>query len=185
MSKFEIGPLTILMTDDGPYQDVADIPARGKVNVEVHPATVIADGGISLDIRYCIADDGQGIVDCTSIEQSPEDFRRLTHGARLGVYVQDGGLCIRQLRVIRYSPDDQWGNPTLATMDELDDLAGGDAKRLLGSFGAQEVGKKSEVLGVRGNDLAVMWTESAGPQLPIVAYALTRILPILRVVQEA
>ncbi len=73
----------------------------------------------------------------------------------------------------------------MITEDDLDALAGGSARDLLIGLGATELGVKSEVLGVKGNDLVLAWPLEASPVVPFVAYSLTRVMPIVRALDLA
>lgn len=78
-------------------------------------------------------------------------FEPLVRGARLGVYrTESEEAAIKQLRVLRYNPSDNWGSPTMTTLAELDELVGGPVEELLSAHGALAIGEKSEVLGVAG-----------------------------------
>ena len=179
MPAVKIGPL-VLHTNSIGWSEAA---ARGFGQSEStgvqYPAVVTGPFGLEIDIAFFMSDDGEGMVHCPDLSGVPADYGRLAHGARLGVYTLDSGdWAIKQLRLLRFSPTKGWGNPTRTTLEELDQLLGGSTVELLASMGMDDVGLRTQVLGVKGEDLAVRWPSTAGPELPLACYTLTRVLPI-------
>lgn len=179
MSTLGIGPLTLHTNQIGWRETKASSFSRGEVEGEGYPATVTGPGGLELDLEVFMSLDGQGMVHCPDSSTVPAEYARLAHGARLGVYMEvDGSWIVKQLRLLRFSGSQGWGNPTMTTVDELDGLLTGSFVALMRSLGAVSIGPKSTVLGIKGNDIAIRWSPESGPQLPLSAYVLTRVLPI-------
>jgi len=179
MSAVKIGPLTLHTNAIG----WSEASARGFGQSEAtgieYPAVVTGPSGLEIDVKIFMSDTGEGMVHCPDLSGVPADYGRLAHGARLGVYtLESGDWAIKQLRLLRFSPSKGWGNPTRTSLEELDRLMGSSTVELLASLGMDDVGSRTEVLGARGDDLAVRWPTTAGPELPLACYTLTRVLPI-------
>lgn len=179
MGTVQFGDLTLHTNDIGWLPGETPSFAGGKVQGLFFPATVTGSHGLEIDLALFMADDGEGMVHCPDASGVPPDYARLSHGARLGVYVEDDDAwIIKQLRLLNFSREKGWGNPRQTTLDELDELLGASTELLLLNLGIEEIGPKTEVLGTRGNDLAARWSPDRGPEIPLVCYVLTRILPI-------
>ncbi len=179
VATVQIGPLT-LHTNTVGWEPAAGVHVGSdKCDGESLAAVVTGPGGLELDLAFFMGDTGLGQVHCPDPAGVPADYARLAHGGRLGVYSGDDGLLIvRQLRLLRFSVGSGWGNPTKTDLHELDQLLGGSVERLLCDLGASGLGTKEDVLGERGSDLVMTWNTGAGPELPLAAYTLTRVLPI-------
>jgi len=154
---------------------------QGKAEGLSYPATVTGPDGLEFDLAIFMSDQGEGMVHCPDSSGVPADYARLAHGARLGVYVHEqDDWVIKQLRLLRFSPTSGWGNPNKTSIEELDELLGGSVESLLTGLGLEAIGPKQEILGSKGTDLAMRWNSNEGPDLPLVAYSLTRILPIFK-----
>ena len=181
MATIGIGPLILHTNQIGWQPARANAFSSVEVDGESYPAAITGPSGLELDLAVFMSESGQGMVHCPEPAGVPADYTRLGHGARLGVYVEeDGNWVVKQLRLLRFSSDTGWGNPTLTNQEELSSLLGCSAKDLLLSAGASEVGTKAEILGTTGKDLAIRWSPDAGPEVPLAAYAMTRVLPIFR-----
>jgi len=179
MPAVKIGPLTLHTNAIG----WSEASARGFGQSEAagteYPAVVTGPFGLEIDIKIFMSAAGDGMVHCPDLSGVPADYGRLAHGARLGVYtLESGDWAIKQLRLLRFSPSKGWGNPTRTTLEELDQLLGGSTVELFSSLGMDDVGSRTDVLGAKGEDLAVRWPSTADPELPLACYALTRVLPI-------
>lgn len=181
MPTVVIGPLTLHTNDIGWQPSRAQAFGAGEVEGNAYPASITGPGGLELDLAVFMSSEGDGMVHCPDGAGVPADYARLVRGARLGVYEEDDeNWIIKQLRLLRFSPESGWGNPSRTDLTELDSLLGASADGLLRDLGAVALGTKSEVFGSSGNDLALRWPESSGPEVPLAAYALTRVLPIFR-----
>jgi hypothetical protein len=181
MPTVGIGPLTLHTNDIGWQPARAQAFGAGEVEGKSYPASITGPGGLELDLAVFMSPEGEGMVHCPDGAGVPADYARLVRGARLGVYEEDDkNWIIKQLRLLRFSPETGWGNPSRTDLPELDELLGASVEGLLRDLGAVAVGTKSDVFGAGGNDLVLRWPESAGPEVPLAAYTLTRVLPIFR-----
>ena len=179
MPAIKIGPLVLHTNAIGWSESAARGFGQSESTGIEYPAVVTGPAGLEIDIAIFMSDAGEGMVHCPDLSGVPADYGRLAHGARLGVYsLESGDWAIKQLRLLRFSPTKGWGNPTRTTLEELDQLLGGSTLELLASMGMDDMGLRTDVLGVKGEDLAVRWPSTAGPELPLACYALTRVLPI-------
>lgn len=181
MATVQVGSLTLHTNEIGWQPAKARSFTSGDAEGAQYPATVTGPGGLELDLAIFMSDDGEGMVHCPDPAGVPADYSRLGHGARLGVYAEsEFDWIVKQLRLLRFSPSDGWGSVTRTDLAELDELMGGSTDNVLRDLGATALGTKSDVLGSGGNDLAVRWPRSAGPEVPLTAYVLTRVLPIFK-----
>lgn len=179
MPAVRIGPLVLHTNAMGWSEASARSFGQSELTGIEYPAVVTGPLGLEIDIAIFMSEEGDGMVHCPDSSGVPAEYGRLAHGARLGVYALDSqDWAIKQLRLLRFSPSKGWGNPTRTSLQELDQLLGGSTIELLASMGMDAFGSRSEVLGVKGEDLAVRWPSTAGPELPLACYALTRVLPI-------
>lgn len=114
---------------------------------------------------------------------SPQRFDRLCHGLRLAVHPA-GSLHFVELRQARMKSDD-WSNLYYATPEELDDGAATKVARTLRAVGAHEVGTREAVLGDTGRRRRFLCAtfDAEANLVPVVAYVVTRVLPVLHRVQ--
>jgi len=181
VATVQFGSLTLHTNAIGWQPAVVSAFSQGKAKGVSHPATVTGPGALEIDLAVFMSDEGEGMVHCPDPSGVPSDYARLAHGARLGVYAGDHGeWIIKQLRLLRFSPTLGWGNPSQTSIEELDKLVDGSVTALLVNLGLEAIGPKLDVLGVRGNDLALRWSSNSGPELPLLAYSITRILPIFK-----
>ena len=179
MPAVKVGPLTLHTNAIGWSKSAARGFGQSESTGLEYPAVVTGPAGLEIDITIFMSDVGEGMVHCPDLSGVPAEYGRLAHGARLGVYaLESGDWAIKQLRLLRFSASKGWGNPTRTTLEELDQLLGDSTVELLESMGLGAVGSRTEVLGVKGEDLAVRWPSTAGPELPLACYVLTRVLPI-------
>jgi len=181
VATVQFGSLTLHTNAIGWQPAVVSAFSQGKAKGVSHPATVTGPGALEIDLAVFMSDQGEGMIHCPDPSGVPADYARLAHGARLGVYAggQDEWI-IKQLRLLRFSPTLGWGNPSQTSIEELDEIVEGSVEALLINLGLEDIGPKHDVLGVRGNDLALRWSSNSGPELPLLAYSITRILPIFK-----
>jgi hypothetical protein len=186
MPKVDIGPLRLLIDGGDPVPDQGHQPGSGIVEGTSRNAVALGPGGIALDIRCFLYEGGGGIVDCPSIGTSPAAFESIRRGARMGIVQKPGGeLAVTQFRALMFDGPPDGRRPRMVTEDDLDVFADGSARDLLIGLGASALGRKSELLGERGNDLVLMWPPEASPIVPFAAYSLTRVIPIIRALEAA
>ncbi len=112
----------------------------------------------------------------------PRPLTRLERGGRLSV-LRKGGQEYVELQVSRIDPDspELWSSTYKATDEDFRHLAGDDWKRSLLEAGASKIGPRESVIGDEGRRrkfLCAVLGDRDFP-LPVVAYSLTRILPLL------
>lgn len=128
------------------------------------------------------ADDAPPERDVHTLERygSPQRFDRLCHGLRLTVQAHGKVGCFVELRQARMKSA-TWSNLFRADRADLDVGARVDVAATLRSVGATEVGYRRHVLGDDGRRRNYVCA-TFGPEadlVPIVAYVLTRVLPVL------
>lgn len=181
MSQLQVGQVRVLLGAGNTRRESSKVFGSEVLEGDVAYAMMVGPGETQLDVRYFIADEGVGLVTCTARASSDEAFERLIRGARLGVYRDGDEECVvRQLRLLHWDAESGWGNPRKTDVDELDELLGSSSADLFSSLGVSAFGAKEEVLGGSGSDLAMRWSESEGVAPAFAAYALTRVLPIVR-----
>lgn len=185
MPTVRVGDLTLHTNEIGWQPARVRAFGNGEAEGESYPATVTGSGGLELDLAIFMSNDGEGMVHCPEAAGVPADYARLAHGARLGVYAEDErDWVIKQLRLLRFSVADAWGSATRTDLAELDELLGDAADNLLRDLGATALGTKSDLFGSGGFDLALRWPKSLGPEVPLTAYVLTRVLPIFKATNQ-
>lgn len=179
-SHIDVGPAKILLGVGNPQRAIARVFDNEDREGTATHAMIVGPGGTQLEVTYFLADNGEGLVSCSDIGPSDQNFRRLAHGARLGVYVTESGdRVIKRLRLLRWDAEAGWGNPVLTDCAELDEVLGASAEELLRASGATGLGTARELIDGRTSDLAVIWPAQAGAAPAFVAYALTRVLPVI------
>jgi hypothetical protein len=136
-----------------------------------------------LDIAYTVWSTGEKDVRALTVESADRALRRLEHGLRLGVDRHKGSLSVVELRQARIRDGDpNWSNCFKASISELCEGAGMDVVRMLRRAGAVDIGTKMDVLEDYGRHRDFMCaTFRSNAQLPpVVAYVLTRVLPLMR-----
>ena len=119
-----------------------------------------------------------------SVERAPDSLRRLEHGLRMGVRRMTRGRGLVEIRVARCK-DQNWSNMFQTSETEMKQIIGAPLGTFLRKFGALEVGSREDVLGDvsnRRNDLCATFNDDDS-LVPIVAYFVTRVLPIAQNVQ--
>jgi hypothetical protein len=140
--------------------------------------------GEHIDVAYIVWSTGERDVRAEAVESSSRALRRLEHGLRLGIESVTAMVSVMELRQARIKdPRDpkQWSNCFKASLSELREGAGFDVARMLRRSGVIKLGEKHEVLkeyGVRRQFLCATFERDA-QWPPIVAYVLTRVLPLL------
>ena len=145
--------------------------------------------GVALTIADVKWSNGERDVRAIKIEcplpqdlAGPRPLTRLERGGRLSV-LQIRGQEYVELQVSRINPDSPefWSSTHKATDEDFRHLAGDDWKRDLLAVGASKVGPRESVIGDDGRRRKFLCAvlEDRNSALPVVAYSLTRILPLL------
>jgi hypothetical protein len=137
-----------------------------------------------IDIAYMAWRTGEKDVRADAVESPSRALRRLEHGLRLGICeysTKYDVVELRQARILSDSPK-RWSNCFKASLSELRTGAGVDVIRTLQRAGGIDVDSKQELLGDYGAHrgfLCAVFKRDA-QWLPVVAYVLTRVLPLIR-----
>jgi hypothetical protein len=177
--QITVGQVTLMTTDQlVPVQGEA---VSGGLQAGVAAAAEIRtpDGGI-LEVALTGWENGDRDVRCFKRLAGPIMYDRLVHGARLGVASKRPGQWDTELGILRFHDDRQ---PTMvrAAWDDLDKVLNADARQLLLDHGATGAGTKEAVIGDTGKrrGYLMMVSPADDPTPPLVAYTLTRVLPLL------
>lgn len=138
---------------------------------------------ISLQLVETKWENGDHDISMMKVERGPIALKRLEHGLRIGIHKKQDGLLYMELRQARVdlSSENQWSQDYKANQDELDEGAGVDVFDHLFRAGATVVGPKKELIGTDNNTKNILC--ALFPQeseiFPVVAYVLTRVLPLI------
>ncbi|MFZ4433309.1 MAG: hypothetical protein ACOYOQ_08970, partial [Microthrixaceae bacterium] len=127
------------------------------------------------------AANGEAWLHSFNVESSLDTLGRLRHGGRLGIRTH-GNVLAAELQHLRVT-DGSWSRLKMASMAELSDSAGLDVEATLNNVGAIAIGTRAELEGCtsnRRNILSVHFPAHAD-DVPVNAYVVTRILPLVRV----
>jgi hypothetical protein len=185
VSRFELGP-SVLLVPEHAGREVETATMTGDTRPGFETAAVVASGGgqALLEVAHHRWDEGGKVV-TLSRGESPPAYDRLLHGARLGVQDRGDGTDMVEAGILAWDKTkgaQGWGNPKQSSLEHLDSLIGGSAAALLVGAGAYDIGTRAAVFGdtsKRRNWLCVL-CPAGDPVVPLMTYALTRILPILR-----
>lgn len=137
------------------------------------------DGGI-LEVGLTSWEHGDRDVRCFKRLAGPIMYDRLVHGARLGVAGKRDGEWDTELGILRFH-DDRHPTVVKAAWEDLDTVLAGSAQQFLLDRGASRVGTKETVIGDTGKRRGYLMMVSPAHDSvpPILAYTLTRVLPLL------
>jgi len=124
------------------------------------------------------------------VESAKPALNRLEHGLRMGVepFTDDfWSVELRQARISDIKAAKPWSKCFKASMPELNAGAGMDVTRALRRIGAIHIGSKAAVRGDSGRrrDFICAVFNESDLWPPVVAYVLTRVLPLWRGWSEA
>jgi hypothetical protein len=176
----EIGP-SVLNISDEPVTVEGESISGGRQNGVAVAAEVLVSDGTLLEIGLVTWDDHSRDIRAFSRLGGLPVYDRLTKGARLGVHLRNTDLASCDLGLLRNHPDKQ-PTVTRAELTELNTVLGSDVPGFLGSLGAVGVGTRAEILGDfsnRRNYLAASFAVD-NFEVPMSAYVLTRVLPLMR-----
>jgi hypothetical protein len=152
---------------------MTDVPAEGYRFEALHP-----DGHV-LELVHLKSGNGERWVECHVIDSPSILVRRVDGRLRLTTTAASHGTRFCELRQAR-PKGDRWANLYKATLTELDTRAGVKVAEMLRNVGAHEVGTRESLLGHRGprRDYLCALFDEDNDLLPIVAFLLTRVLPL-------
>jgi len=183
VSRIEIGTV-VLNIPDGVTREcvVSDFDGVSHEGVEV-PAIVSGPGGLLLELAHRSWDGGGQVVMLSRGNSSPA-FDRLLHGCRLGIRELDDGADVADVGLLRWDPnagDQGWGNPSKASVADLDSVLGSSVETLLVHAGCYDFGERQSIL--RDTSRRKFWLcatfPSTEPETPLTAYVVSRVLPMV------
>lgn len=185
MTKFRIGPVTLLVPDQGGRElEVTDFGGETHEAWEM-PAVVVGPDGLLMEVAYRRWDGAGAVVGLDRCD-SPPSYQRLIQGERMLVKASEDGTENVVADLLRWNPNEGqhgWGTTKKATPDELDAMLGSSAETLFFEAGALDFGTRAEVIGDTSNGhknrLAVVFP-GYEPIGPLTVYVLTRVLPIVK-----
>ena len=177
--EVEFGPLRIVFRPE-PYAWSGQPAAGGDEQTgTAHAAAVTGPGGVALDLAV-IGWQGSKEVAALDCHGSPPRIQRLGRGGRIGVHLEDQAGEWMELRISRMTSAD-WSSEYQTSLSELDEVCRLPVGAALNELGKAELGTRAELLSGtsrRRNELAVAF-ESGDTRVPIGAYCLVRVLPLL------
>jgi hypothetical protein len=173
-----VGQITI--TDTNQVDTIeGQTPGRVDATGTARRYKITGPGRLHLQVLDVTWDNGERDIRTVERNGSPQRFDRLCHGARLGILKAGPDLMV-ELRQARMTTAD-WSTCHKADLPALDAGAQTNTAKALRQAGAKHVGTRSEVLddtSCRRNYLCAAFVAEA-TTVPIVAYTLTRVLPVL------
>lgn len=183
MNDIQVGPLKIKFM--GNSQTMAVPMSGGDAHSAIqHLAFITGPDGIALETAHFIFSDGEGDVRVIETGDTPNPYLRLGHGGRLGVYSLGGELYC-EARAMKIG-DENWSNLQRATYGEIESWLGSNVNALLESIGGSPLVSRNELFGDQGRRRKELATSFPHGNIivPLVVFALTRPLPLLRGVQR-
>ncbi len=137
-----------------------------------------------LDVAYAIWKNGERDIHTYRVESSIRALRRLDHGLRLSIDRYSSRISaveLRQARLVENTPK-QWSRCFKASLKELREGAGLNCVKVLRRAGAEAIGTKQDVFEDNGKrrDFLCATFKSEAQWPPILAYVVSRILPLMR-----
>ena len=180
MTQFYVGPLKLSL--QGSFN--AQVKPIGSTDVKdavQHVAFCTGPDDIAFECAYTVFNDfNAGDVRVLNILDTPSPYSRLAQGGRLGIAsLGDRNYC--ELRAMKFTSEN-WSNLHRASLKEMNDWLEEDVNKLLQSHGASPIGTRAAIFGDSGprrDDLAVAFDQN-NILVPLVAYVLTRPLPLLK-----
>jgi hypothetical protein len=169
----------------GPTLEIVTTTPAGvpDVQVFVERARIEAGSAIRLDVELCRAENGEAWIRATHAHRSPRRFQRLLHGLRPGIrpVPEHQGFEYMELRQAQIVDDPNWPKLRRVSKEVLDEGAGVDCEGQLVALGASQLDTQEMVWGATNNrkkDLCVVFG-AGNVKVPIAAYALTRVAPLI------
>jgi hypothetical protein len=174
-----VGPVNIEVSS-------TPVPVKGEAFTGGHQNGIAMAGelrapdGAVLEVALVEWEHGDRDVRCFSRLAGPVMYDRLITGARLGVAARRPGDWDCELGILTHH-DERPPTVVKATWHDLDSVLGSSAERLLIGLGATAVGTKEETIADTGRrrGYLVMVSPQGQAALPLSAYVLTRVLPLM------
>lgn len=178
----DIGPLRLRFEEKGRMR--ADSITKENHLADVVKYELAHQSGWSMVLGYMSFPDGKDIRCLEYSDETPDALHRLTHGLRMSIYynpkIDWEWIELSQARLKKETMP-EWATCKRATEQQLDKGSGLDLRVLLAGLGAS-IGIRASVLRDKSNRRG--YCCAAFPVdnqiVPLVAYAATRVLPILR-----
>ena len=150
-----------------------------ECSAKAHLYEVKIPQGGRLELGYMVWSNGERNVEAVNVVGVSKLLRRLEHGLRLGIHPRGSQDWI-ELGQARIKGDD-WAGKFKASPSQLNEGAGVGVAGILKKLGATEIGTKGKILdddSTRRFYLCAVFGKNSA-QVPIAAYILTRILPLI------
>lgn len=186
MSRHVLGAVVLLVADRAARSvEVTDFASEIQIATEV-PAVVAGEDGLLLELA-CRRWESGGQVVCLSRGDSSPAFDRLLHGVRLGLQPRDNGTDTCELGLLRWDAAGRWGNVSSASEAEMDELLGGPIRACFAENGGVDFGTREQVISDASKRRRFLMAAypASDPVVPLVAYTLSRVLPIVRATKPA
>lgn len=182
-SLYSCGRLVIKETDRLEFIAHGETARRQHTSGKYKIFEVLGEG-LFIEVAHAVWDNGDMDVRAVRVEGGTRALRRLEHSSlRLGIReLEDDYSCVelRQARVKANDPS-QWSSVRQATKEQLDEGSGLDVFHILRDAGARDIGIKEQILLASDktkNRLCAIF-EADNRILPVVAFVITRVLPLL------
>jgi len=180
MKDLNIGPLKISFMGSDKSEEM---PFGGLELRECDRdlALITAKDGLALEVAYMKFSSGERDIRVLDVTDSPNPYIRLGHGGRLGAQPFGARKFFCELRVMKLK-DEKWGSPVRVDIETIDEILGYSVNGLFKELEGSPVSTREKMTGDasrRRNELAVSF-DKENFQVPIVAYAITRPLAMLR-----
>jgi hypothetical protein len=142
------------------------------------------DQGTHLQVANVSWDTGERDIRAIGKVRGPMPLRRLERGSlRMSVSPLEGGKAWVELSQARIKPHtlNRWSTLKKASKEQLDEGSGIDTLEALYTAGAERIGEKKTLLGESGRRSTYHCAIFDGSNVvfPVVAFVLTRVLPLL------
>jgi hypothetical protein len=174
VSGFRLGASTRadVFVDETPG-GLPEVRASASIREAVHP------DGHALELAYLAAPNGERWVQCQKVDSPVRLLDSVEDRLRLTIQSVNGhDWCeLRQAR----ATGERWSSLFKPTFAELDEAAEADVNRELRSAGAVNVGTREALLGdtSRRRTFPCVVFERGDEHVPVLAFVLTRVLPLL------
>ncbi|WKZ81910.1 MAG: NERD domain-containing protein [Acidimicrobiia bacterium] len=158
-------------------------PARATGISGVETTYEISGGHVLIDVVLRRADNGETWVGASEAYDSHPVLKRLTHGLTIGFHSVGRGRLLGRLTEA-YPKGDRWAGWRKQSVEGLSDLAGVDVDAELKAVGALGIGTRELLIGdtSRERSQSAVVFPYDNYEVPVLAYVLTRVVPLARAV---
>ena len=184
METYRIGPLTIAEMGKDPIQLEGETTSGAQAVGFAKIYEVHSDDGSYLQLARIRWSTGKEDIRTYGEVHGGVALRRLEGGRlRMSIYELDESECWVELAQARVDPTDpvMWATAKSASLEELNAGAQLNCEEILLDAGALRVGTKRELCGdeSKRSSFLIAIFEKENERVPIAAYALTKILPLI------